>query len=138
MADKVSKAQYAYVMVPDRKGKGASALGALKKAGVNMLAFSGFPAGKGRAQLTIVPERMAELRRVARRAGWKLSAVKRCFLVTGKDRVGAVESQLARLAKGGVSVTASTAMSYGKGSWAMIVWVKPQSYAKAAKALHAR
>src|SRR5437867_4177686 len=77
MADKVTKVAYAYVTVPDRAGAGAKVLGALRKAGANMHAYLGFPAGGGKAQLDNVPERMAELKRVAKREGWKLSRTKR-------------------------------------------------------------
>lgn len=138
MADKVSKVQYAYVMVPDRKGQGARVLRDLTQAGVNMLAFTGFPAARGKAQIVIVPARMAQLQRVARRHDWKLSATKQCFHVTGKDRVGAVESHLSRLARAGVSITASSAAKAAKGAYSLVVWVKSRSFKKAAKALRAR
>ena len=138
MADKVSKLSYAYVTVPDRAGQGAKVLAALRKARLNMEAYSGFPAGGGKAQIDIVPESMAALKRVARREGWKLSRPKRCFVIRGKDRVGAVESTIAKLGKAGVSVTAATAMNAGRGAYSMVLWVKPKSFAKAAKALKAR
>jgi hypothetical protein len=138
MADKISKVAYAYVTVPDRAGQGAKVLGALRKAKLNMHAYLGFPAGGGKAQLDIVPERMGALRRLARREGWKLSKPKRCFRVTGKDRPGAVEATIAKLGRARVSVTAATAMHAGRGAYGMIVWVKPKSFARAAKALGAR
>jgi hypothetical protein len=50
MAESIRKVQYFYVMAPDKPGEGARALATLREAGVNLLAFSGFPAGK-RAQL---------------------------------------------------------------------------------------
>ena len=138
MADKVTKVAYAYVTVPDRAGAGAKVLGALRKAGANMHAYLGFPAGGGKAQLDIVPERMAELKRVAKREGWKLSRTKRCLRVVGRDRVGAVEAVISKLARNGISVTAAMAVSAEGRSYAMILWVKPKSFAKAAKALRAR
>jgi predicted amino acid-binding ACT domain protein len=138
MPDKVSKVAYAYVTVPDRAGQGANVLRALRKAKVNMHAYLGFPAGAGRAQLDIVPESMGALRRVAKSEGWKLSKVKRCFRIAGKDRPGAVEATIEKLARAGVSVTAASAMHAGKGAYGMVLWVKPQSYARAAKALGAR
>ena len=44
MADTVRPVDYFYVQVPHRAGEAAKALRALKDAGVNLLAFSGFPA----------------------------------------------------------------------------------------------
>ncbi len=138
MPDKVLKAQYAYVIVPNRSGQGARVLGALRQSGVNLLAFTGFPGAKGQAQLVMVPERMAQLRKVARREGWKLSPVKRSFLISGKDRAGAVERHIQRLARAGIAVTAASATKSRGGSYGMILWVKPASFARAAKALGAR
>ena len=67
MAESIRKVQYFYVMAPDKPGEGARALQTLRDAGVNLLAFSGFPAGK-RAQLDFIPEDPAAFRAVARKA----------------------------------------------------------------------
>jgi hypothetical protein len=64
MAEMIRKVQYFYVMAPDRPGEGARALETLREAGVNLLAFSGFPVGK-RAQLDFVPENPAAFRAAA-------------------------------------------------------------------------
>ena len=138
MRDKVETVEYAHVTVPDRAGAGAVVLAALADAGLNMHAFLGFPAGKGKAQLDVVPESMADLRRVAKKERWKLSKPKTCLRIIGKDRAGAVEATIAKLARAGVTVTAATAMHAGKGRYGMILWVDPKSHAKAAKALGAR
>ena len=55
MAETVRQVEYFYVEVPHRVGEGQNILRALKNAGVNLLAFSGFPAGRG-AQMDFVPE----------------------------------------------------------------------------------
>ncbi len=135
---RVKKVGYCYAKVPHRKGQGARMLGQLADAGVNLLAFSGFPAGSGKSQLDFVPENMAALRRVARREGWKLSPTKRGFLVQGDDRVGIVGRFLDKLADNGISVTAADGVAAGKGRYGMILWVKPKDYARAARALSAR
>ncbi len=46
MADTIRRVQYFYIHVPDKPGEGARALAALKDAGVNLVAYSGFPAGR--------------------------------------------------------------------------------------------
>ena len=98
MADRVRKVSYCYVMVPNRAGQGARILGALREAGVNLLAYTGFPAKGGKAQLDFVTDDMAGLKRVARSGGWRLSKTKRGFLIQGDDKAGAAFRHLARLA----------------------------------------
>jgi len=137
MADSVRKVQYGYVMVPNRPGQGAKVLATLQDAGVDLQAYSGFPGKKG-AQIDLVTQNMAGLRRVARQSGWKLSKVKKGFLVQGEDRLGAVRRHLARLAERKVNVVAADAVAAGKGRYGMILWVRPKDYARAARALGAR
>ena len=138
MPDRVRKVSYCYPIVPNRAGQGARVLGEITRAGINLLACSGFPAGGGRSQLDLVVEDVGPLRRVARQNGWRLSKIKRGFLVQGADRVGAVHRHLQKLADAGINVTAADAISAGQGRYGMILWVKPRDYARAAKALGAR
>ena len=138
MADRVKKVKYCYAMVPMRAGNGARILSELRDEGVNLIAFSGFPAGKGRAQLDFIPERMGELRRLAARKGWKLGGVKNAFLIQGSDSVGAVNRHVKKLAERGINVTAADAVCAGKGRYGMILWVKPKDFATAARTLGAK
>jgi hypothetical protein len=137
MADSVRKVQYGYVMVPNRPGQGAKVLAALQKGGVDLQAYSGFP-GKRGAQIDLVTRNMAGLKRVAKKNGWKLSRVKKGFLVQGADRLGAVHRNLAKLAARKVNVVAADAVAAGQGRYGMILWVRPKDYARAARALGAR
>jgi hypothetical protein len=138
MADRVRKVNYCYAKVPARPGRGAEVLEAIQEEGVSLLAFSGFPIGGGKAQLDLVAEDMAAVRRVARKSGWRLSKTKKAFLIQGDDRVGACHRQLRKLAEQKINVTAVDAVAAGKGRWAAILWVKPQAYARAARALRAK
>jgi hypothetical protein len=138
MADRVKKVNYAYAVVPNRAGQGARMLSELERSGVNLLAYSGFPVGGGRSQIDFVLEDMGPLKRAARTNGWRLSKVKKGFLVQGTDRVGAVSRQLKKLADAGVNVIAADAVAAGRGRYGMILWVKPRDYARAARALAAR
>jgi hypothetical protein len=137
MADRVRKVSYSYLKVPSRPGQGARVLAALRDANVNLLAYTGFPAGGGKAQLDLVTDDQAALSRVARKQGWRLSRVKKGFIVQGDDRVGAVQRHLQKLAAGGVNVTAADAVTAGKGRYGMILWVKPADYARAGRLLGA-
>jgi len=136
--DRVRRVNYCYPIVPNRAGQGARILAELKRAGVDLLAYSGFPVGGGRSQLDLVLEDLGGLRRVARKNGWRLSKVKKGFLIQGTDEVGAVHRHLQKLADAGINVTAADAVAAGKGRYGMILWVKPRDYARAARALGAR
>jgi hypothetical protein len=138
MADRIRKINYTYVMVPHRPGKGVEVLGALREAGINLLAFSAFPAGSGKAQVDLVTDDLPGLRRIARRNNWRLKAVKRGFLVQGDDRVGAVHRVLEKLAGARINATAADAVTAGQGRYGMILWVKPTDFSRAARALGAR
>jgi len=132
------KIDYCYVTVPNRSGQGAKVLSALRKAKVNLLAYSGFPGPGGASQLDLVATSLAPIRKVARKEGWKLSAAKKGFLIQGRDRLGAVHRQIQRLADRNINVTAADAVCAGKGRYGMILWVKPGDYVRASKALKAR
>jgi predicted amino acid-binding ACT domain protein len=135
MADTIRRVEYYYVVVPDKPGSGASVLGALQEGGVNLLAYLGFPSGRGKSQIDLVPEDPAAFKQAARKAGLKPSRTKRAFLVEGDDRIGAVADLTRRLAEAKINVTAACAAAAGSGRYGMILWVPPASYGKAAKTL---
>ncbi len=137
MAESVRRVEYYYVVVPDKPGSGAGVLSTLQAAGVNLLAYLGFPAGRGRSQIDLVPEEPAAFKLAARSAGLKLSRAKRAFLVEGDDRVGVVADLTRRLAEAKVNLTAACATTAGGGRYGMILWVPAASYGKAAKVLGA-
>lgn len=136
MAETIRKAQYFYITVPDKPAEGARALALLKEAGVNLLAFSGFPAGR-RAQLDFVPENPAAFRAVAKKAKWKVVGPKVAFLIEGDDRTGVCAELLGKLAAAKVNVTATDAVVAGAGRFGAIMWVKPRDVNRAAKMLGA-
>jgi hypothetical protein len=137
MADRLRKVDYFYVMVPNTAGQGAKVLSGLAAAGVNLLAFSGFPSG-GKGQLDLVPENSTKFRRAAKKMKLKISARKTGFLLQGTDRVGAMAKTLKTLAAAKINVTAMDAVTSGDGRFAAIFWVKPKKVAKAARLLRAR
>ena len=136
MAESIRRIQYFYVMAPDKPGEGARALQTLRDAGVNLLAFSGFPAGK-RAQLDFIPEDPAAFRAVARKAKWKVTGPKVGFLVEGDDRTGVMADLYAKLAAARINITASDAVIAGAGRFGAILWVKARDVNRTAKALGA-
>ena len=134
MTDWVRRVEYFKMQAPHKPGVGAQILEALQDAGVNLLAFSGFPRGRG-AQIDFIPEDPATFKSVAKRVGLKLSPSKKGFLVQGEDRVGAIVDLMTRLAQAKINVTAIDAVSAGRGRYGAIFWVRPQDVAKAAKVL---
>jgi hypothetical protein len=138
MADRIRKVAYCYTRVPSRAGNGAKMLESIKGEDINLLAFSGFPAGGGKAQLDFIAENTNGLRRLARQNGWRISKTKKAFLVTGGDSMGAVYKHVKKLAEKRINVTAADAVCAGKGRYGMILWVKPKDYGRAARALKAK
>jgi hypothetical protein len=136
MAETIRLVDYFYIVAPNKPGEGARALNTLKEAGVNLLAFSGFPQGR-RAQLDFVPADRAAFERAAKRAKWKVVGPKRVFLVQGDDRVGVVAELLERLSAAKINVTAIDAVSVAEGRYGAIFWVAPRDVKKAAALLSA-
>ena len=136
MADTIRQVAYFYVQVPHRAGEAAKALRALKDAGVNLLAFSGFPEGR-RAQMDFIPADAAAFKTVAKANTWKLVGPKRGFLIQGDDRVGAVADIIGTLADAKINVTAIDAVC-ADGRYGALCWVAPRDFKKAAKVLGAQ
>ncbi len=134
MPDTVRLVEYFYVMAPQKPGVGASLLAELQQAGVNLLAFTGFPSGRS-AQVDFVPEDPAAFRAAAKKAKWKLTGPKRALLITGDDRPGVVAEIMRRLAEVKINVTAIDALCAGANRYGAIVWVAPRDVARAARAL---
>ena len=137
MAYTVRALEYFATSVPDKAGAGHGILAALAAEGVNLLAVSGFPTGPGKAQLDLIPEDAGAFARAASRLKLRTRKPKGVFLLQGDDQVGALAEVLGRLATQKIHVISAQALTTGNGRFAMILWVRPAAYAKAAKALSA-
>ncbi len=137
MADIVKKVAYFAMDVPNKPGEGARVLGALAEAGVNLLAFTGFPSGR-KAQLDIIPEDVTVFKKAVKATKIKIRPQKFGFLVQGDDKKGAVAGLLKMLAEKKINVTAMDAVSAGAGRYAAILWVESRDVDKTAKTLRAR
>ena len=136
MAEETRLVEYFYVEAPDKPGEAFRILNHLKEAGVNLLAFSGFPKGR-RAQLDFIPEDPAAFKVAAKQARLKLVGPKKGFLIQGEDRVGALAEVLGKLAEAAINVTATDAVTAGAGRYGVLLWVKPRDVKRAAKVLGA-
>lgn len=133
---KAQKVSYFAMQIPNRAGEAGRILTGLAKAGVNLLAFTGFPNGR-RSQVDFMPANPATFLAVARGMKLKPRGKKTGFLIRGKDRRGAIAGVMARLARSGINVTAVDAVSAGSGRFGAILWVKQKDVNRAARALGA-
>ncbi len=88
MTDSVRKADYFYVEVANQAGAGAMYLKTLRDVGVNLLAFTGFPAGR-KAQIDFIPEDTAAFRAEAKKTSGSFRRERRyswCRATTGWAR----------------------------------------------------
>ena len=114
MPNTIRKVSYAYVTAASKPGEAARILQALRDANVNLLAFSGFPQGRNKAQIDVVTDDLDALKGVARGRKWRLSRIKRAFLVQGTDEAGAAVGPLARLGAANINVIAGDAIETPK------------------------
>src|ERR687887_262844 len=135
MAETVRQVDYFYIEVLNRVGEGAKILRALKDAGVNLVAFSGFPSGR-KAQLDFFPADASTFRQVAKANRWKIVGPKRGFLVQGDDRIGAVADLVGKLADAKIDVIAIDAVAVDE-RYGALCWVAAGSLKKAAAILGA-
>jgi hypothetical protein len=132
MKETVTKVDYFSMNVPDKPGEAARALKALDEAGVNLLAFTGFPNGR-RGQLDFIPENAQAFKDAAKRIKLKLNPKKSGFIIQGEDQRGAIGKILSQLGEAKINVTAIDAVSAGQGRYGAILWVQPRDVNKAAK-----
>jgi hypothetical protein len=135
MADAARLVDYFYVTIPNKPGEGARLLDTLRQEGVNLLAFSAFPAGR-KSQADFIPEDPAAFRRAAKKAKWKVTGPKKVFLLQGDDRVGALADVARALGNAKVNVTALDAVSV-HGRYGAIFWVAAKDLKKAQKVVAA-
>ncbi len=133
----IRRRDYYKIKVSQRPGAGAKLLAAMKAAGVNLLAFTGFPE-RGGAQVDFVPQNGKKFRQAARKAGLRVSKRKTVFLVQGADKVGALTGILGKLAGAKINLVALSAVTAGQGRYGMLFWVKAKDVARASRALGAR
>jgi len=137
MPDEIRRIDYYDVMVPDKPGEAARILTALETAGVNLIAFSGFPQGARKAQLDFMAQDGAALKKAARAAGLTLGAKKTGFMMQGEDHPGAAAVIARKLAEAGINLTSMQIVCAGAGRFGGLFWVKPADVRKAAKVLGA-
>lgn len=135
MAFRIRRLDYFYTTVRDQPGEAYAVLSELAKLGVNLLAISSVPMGPATTQMTLFPEDAHSLTSAASNAGMSLAGPQQAFLVQGDDELGALAQVHAKLATARVNVFASTGVTDGKGHYGYIIYVRPDDFERAAKAL---
>jgi hypothetical protein len=137
MADQVCRVNCYSVAVPNKVGTGACVLAGLKDAGVALVAFWGYPVGKGNARLEMIAGDAAALGKALRKAKLKVIQKQTAFMLHGDDRPGALGECMAKVSAAGVNLHAVQAVCAGEGHFGAVLFLDPKDVRKAGKALGA-
>jgi hypothetical protein len=135
MAYNVRRVDYFHLTVEDHPGEAYKLLSALSAMGVSLLAFTAVPHGSQRTQLTIFPEDSSLALSASKKAGMTLVGPQAALLIQGDDELGTLSTIHHKLYEAGVNVPASSGVTDGKGSFGYVIYVRPNEFATAARAL---
>jgi hypothetical protein len=135
MAYTIRRVEYFHATVVDQPGEAYKVLSALAGLGVNLLAFTAVPVGPDRTQLTLFPEDAGSMKSEARKAGMALDGPHRALLVQGEDELGVLAAVHEKIYRANVNIYASSAIADGSGKYGHIIYVRPEDFERAAKAL---
>ena len=135
MAYQIRRVDYYYVTVKDEPGEAYKFLSQLASLGISLLAFTAVPVGPDASQLTLFPESSVNFQQKAKMAGLKFLGPHHAFLVNGDDELGALVEVHDALFRSRINIYASSGVTDGKGEYGYIMYLKPEDYERAAKAL---
>jgi hypothetical protein len=135
MATGIRRVDYFYTTVPDRPGEAYRLLSALADLGIKLVAFAAIPVGSGQTQLTLFPEDDLSLKGAAKKASLALEGPHPALLVRGDDELGALAEIHEKIYAAGVNVYAANGVTDGRGGLGYLIYVKPEDFDRAAKAL---
>ncbi len=135
MAFSIRRVDYYYATVENEPGEGYALLTQLAGLGINLLAFTAVPVGPTRTQLALFPEDPAKMTDAARKAGLTLDGPHHALLVRGDDELGAIAGIHTKLHQANAHVYASSCVTDGRGSYGYVLYIRPDDFDRAAKAL---
>lgn len=135
MTATIRRVTYFHVEVEDKPGESYWALSHLAASEVNLLAFSSIPMGPTHTHLTLFPEDVESLARIAEKTGLVLSGPQHAFLIQGADKVGALVDIHQKLFNVKINVYASSGVTDGRGGFGYILYVRAQDFEEAASVL---
>jgi hypothetical protein len=135
LAYRIRRVEYFHATVVDEPGQAYKVLSALAGLGVSLVAFTAVPVGPDRTQITLFPEDPGKLKAEAHNAGMALDGPHRALLVQGDDELGVLATVHEKLYRASVNVYASSAIADGAGKFGHLIYVRPEDYESAARAL---
>ena len=135
MAYTLRRIGYYYTQVRDVPGAAYELLAQLAQLGINLLAFTAIPTGEQSAQLTLFPDDYRHLVVKAGEAGLHLDGPHPAILVRGDDELGALTQIHEKLYRAGINIYASNGITDGSGKFSYLIYIRPESYLKAAEVL---
>ena len=136
MSTQIRKVDYFYTSIKDEPGEAYKVLSILEQSGINLLAITAVPTGPDKTQLTIFPEENNMLTSEAKKIGMKLEGPHHAFLIQGDDELGALATIHEKLYKSNVNIYASMGITDGKGGYGYLLYIRPDQYDTASKALN--
>lgn len=112
-------------------------LSEIADAGVNLLAFWTNPTGPDHTQLTLFPDDKDRFLEAVKSGSVEWSGPQQAFLVQGDDRLGAAAELYGKLADVDVHVYSSAGVTDGRGGFGYELYVRPEDFVKARRALGA-
>ncbi len=131
----IRQVDYFTTIVKDQPGEAYNLLSRLADLGVNLLAFTGVPLGPTSTQMTIFPEDSSHFTAAAQKAGLLVYGPQQALLVQGDDQLGALAGIHQQLYAANVNVFASTGVTDGRGGLVYVLYIRPDGYQRALKAL---
>ena len=135
MAFRIRRVTYYYTLVRDQPGESYNFLSQLAALGINHMAFTAIPIGPDKTQLTIFPDDDGKFQQATYQVGLTMDGPHQAFLVQGDDDLGALSAVHEKIFRAGVNVFASSGVSDGKGMFGYVIYVRPESFDRAAEAL---
>ena len=136
MSHEIKRADYFYTTVADVPGEAYKLLSLLADLGITLQAFTAMPIGPDHTQFTLFPADSQQLLELGGRAGLSLEGPHPALLVQGDDVLGALSEIHERLYAADVNVYASTGVSSGLGTYGYIIYVRPEQFPAATRALN--
>jgi hypothetical protein len=131
----VKRLDYFYTTVKDQPGEAYKLLSTLADLGVNLLAFNAVPLGSAGAQLSLFPQDSSKLTSVTSKAGLVLEGPNPALLIQGDDDMGVLAEIHQKLFSVDINVYSAIGVTCGKGAFGYLVYLRPDEYGKALKAL---
>ena len=135
MPRRIRRVDYFNTTIRDRPGESYKLLAQLAEMGLNQVAFTAIPVGPTTTQLTLFPEDSGSMEAAAQRAGMRLDGPHPAFLVQGDEKMGALADIHQELYQADVNIYASSGVTDGRGTFGYLIYVRPEDYERAAKAL---